>query len=59
VVASLNLGARTLPEALSRNVVAEVMGQERPEEVVVVGGHFDSWDVGQGAHDDAGGCVAA
>src|SRR5690606_29453071 len=55
----LTMGARTLPDAQSRNVVAEVRGSEFPEEVVVLGGHIDSWDVGQGAMDDAGGVVAA
>jgi carboxypeptidase Q len=40
-------------------VVAEVRGAERPDEVVVLGGHIDSWDVGQGAMDDGGGSVAA
>ena len=43
----------------SRNVMAEVVGWEFPDEVVVLGGHSDSWDVGQGAMDDAGGVVAA
>jgi len=37
--------------------MCEIVGREKPEEVVVVGGHIDSWDVGQGAHDDAQGCV--
>ncbi|MDX1547482.1 MAG: M28 family metallopeptidase [Rhodothermales bacterium] len=55
----LMMEAQTLPDARSRNVVAELVGRERPEEVVVLGGHIDSWDVGQGAMDDAGGCVAA
>jgi carboxypeptidase Q len=55
----LTMGARTLPDAPSRNVVAEVVGRERPDEVVVLGGHIDSWDVGQGAMDDGGGSVAA
>jgi carboxypeptidase Q len=40
-------------------VIAEIVGHERPEEVVVLGGHIDSWDVGQGAMDDGGGSVAA
>lgn len=58
-VVKLVMNARTLPDALSRNVVAELRGWEKPEEVVVLGGHIDSWDVGQGAMDDAGGSVAA
>jgi carboxypeptidase Q len=59
VVVTLRMGAHTLPDAPSRNVVAEVVGREKPEEVVVLGGHIDSWDVGQGAMDDGGGSVAA
>ena len=56
---TLTMNARTLPDAPSRNVVAEVVGREKPDEVVVLGGHIDSWDVGQGAMDDGGGAVAA
>lgn len=59
IVLTLKMGARTLPDAPSRNVVAELRGSERPDEIVVMGGHIDSWDVGQGAMDDAGGSVAA
>jgi carboxypeptidase Q len=59
LVVRLRMEARTEPDAPSRNVVAELRGRERPDEVVVMGGHIDSWDVGQGAHDDAGGVVAA
>lgn len=55
----LKMDAKTLPDVPSRNVVAEIVGRERPDEVVVMGGHIDSWDVGQGAMDDAGGSVAA
>ncbi|HSU15136.1 M28 family metallopeptidase [Longimicrobium sp.] len=55
----LTMGARTLPDAPSRNVVAEIVGSERPDEVVVISGHLDSWDVGTGAMDDGGGSVAA
>ena len=58
-VVRLTMGAKTLAPARSRNVIAEIRGSERPDEVVVIGGHFDSWDVGTGAMDDAGGCVAA
>ncbi|MBT8488721.1 MAG: M20/M25/M40 family metallo-hydrolase [Gemmatimonadetes bacterium] len=55
----LKMEAKTQPDALSRNVMAEIVGTEFPDEVVVLGGHIDSWDVGQGAMDDAGGVVAA
>jgi carboxypeptidase Q len=54
----LTMGARFLPDAESANVVAEIKGREKPEEVVLIGGHIDSWDVGQGAQDDGGGIVA-
>jgi carboxypeptidase Q len=43
--------------ALSANLVAELPGRERPEEIVLLGGHLDSWDVGTGAMDDADGCL--
>lgn len=55
----LRMEARTLPDTWSRNVVAELVGTEFPEEIIVFGGHIDSWDVGQGAMDDAGGTVVA
>ena len=54
VTVKLVMGARNLPDAPSRNVVAELRGREKPDEVVVIGGHIDSWDVGQGAMDDGG-----
>jgi carboxypeptidase Q len=53
----LKMEAAFLPDADSANVVAEIRGRERPDEVIVVGGHFDSWDVGTGSTDDGGGCV--
>jgi carboxypeptidase Q len=59
VVIRLQMNAQTMPPAQSRNVVAEIVGSEFPDEVIVMGGHIDSWDVGTGAMDDAGGCVAA
>ena len=59
IVVNLKLEAQTLPDVPSRNVVAELRGREKPDEVVVLGGHIDSWDVGTGAMDDAGGCIAA
>ena len=41
----------------SYNVIAEIKGSEKPEEIIVVGGHLDSWDLGDGSHDDGAGCV--
>jgi carboxypeptidase Q len=53
----LTMEAKFLPDADSFNVVGEIRGREHPDEVVVIGGHFDSWDVGTGATDDGGGCI--
>lgn len=55
----MKLACSTLPDAPSANVVGEITGWEKPNEVIVVGGHLDCWDKGQGAHDDGGGCVQA
>lgn len=55
----LKMEAKFLPDAESANVIAELKGSEKPDEVILIGGHFDSWDVGQGAHDDGGGCIVA
>ena len=55
----LKMEAKFLPDAESANVIAEVKGTERPDEIVLISGHYDSWDVGQGAHDDGGGCIMA
>ena len=59
VTVRLEMAAATYPDVTGRNVIAEIRGRERPEEIVLIGGHIDSWDVGQGAQDDAGGCVAS
>ncbi len=56
---SLKMGARLLPDADSGNAIAEIVGREKPDEVVVIGGHIDSWDVGDGSSDDGAGCLAA
>ena len=59
VTLRLKMSAKFLPDAESANVIGELKGTERPDEVVLVSGHFDSWDVGQGANDDGGGCIVA
>ena len=46
---------KTLPDAPSYNVIGEIKGSENPDEIIVIGGHLDSWDVGHGAHDDGAG----
>jgi hypothetical protein len=48
---------QTLPDAPSFNVIGEVRGSSRPTEYILVGGHLDAWDLGEGAHDDGAGCV--
>lgn len=55
----LEMSAESRPDAKSANVIGEVPGGDRADEVVVIGGHIDSWDVGQGAHDDGAGIVTA
>jgi hypothetical protein len=47
------------PDVKSYNVIGEIKGTEKPDEIIVVGGHLDSWDVGHGAHDNGTGCVQA
>ena len=59
VTLRLEMSAAERGRATNRNIIAEIRGREKPDEVVVLGGHIDSWDVGQGAQDDGGGCVAA
>jgi len=51
----LVLTPRMLPDAMSANVIAEIRGSEHPEEIVLIGGHLDSWDLGTGAIDDGSG----
>ena len=55
----LVLTPRTLPDAIDHNVIGDLQGSERPDEVVVVSGHLDSWDLGTGAIDDAAGVAVA
>ncbi|MGI8744562.1 MAG: M20/M25/M40 family metallo-hydrolase [Bryobacteraceae bacterium] len=53
----LEMEAKTVADAESANVIGEIRGREKPEEIVVMGGHIDSWDVGAGAQDDGSGCI--
>lgn len=53
----LQMSCRQLPDAPSFNVVGEIKGSEKPGEIILAGGHLDSWDLGQGAHDDGAGVV--
>lgn len=55
----LMLSCKTYPDAPSANVIGEIRGSELPNEVICVGGHLDSWDLGRGAHDDGAGIVQA
>ena len=55
----LTMEAHFEPDAQSYNVIGEIRGRETPDEIVVVSGHYDSWDVGTGMMDDGGGCIAA
>ena len=58
IVVRLKMEAHFEPDVESANVIGELTGRERPDEIVLVSGHLDSWDVGAGASDDGGGCVA-
>lgn len=53
----IKLNCKTLPDILSYNVIADLKGTEKPNEIIIVSGHLDSWDAGVGAHDDGGGCI--
>ena len=53
----IKMNCETLEDAPSHNVVGELIGNEFPNEIITIGGHLDSWDVGQGAHDDGAGCM--
>ncbi len=59
VTVHLEMQAHAEPDVDSANVIGEIPGSEKPGEVVVIGGHLDSWDVGAGAQDDGSGCITA
>lgn len=56
-VLRIQMQARMAADAQSANVIGEIRGRERPDEIVLLGCHFDSWDVGTGTSDDAVGCI--
>jgi carboxypeptidase Q len=49
--------AKMLPDTIGHNVIGEIRGSEFPDEIITIGGHLDSWDPAEGAHDDGAGCV--
>lgn len=53
----MKMNCKQFPDALSYNVIGELKGTEFPEEIITAGGHLDSWDLAEGAHDDGAGCV--
>lgn len=57
VKVSLKTNGHFLPDTIGHNVIGELKGSEFPDEIIVVGGHLDSWDNCEGAHDDGAGCV--
>ena len=59
ITAHIRNNPQILDSVLSHNVVAEIRGSEYPDEIILIGGHLDSWDLGGGAHDDGAGCVHA
>jgi carboxypeptidase Q len=53
----MEMDCRSFPDAISYNVIAEIKGSEFPNEIITFGGHLDSWDAGEGAHDDGAGVI--
>ncbi|MBM78755.1 MAG: peptidase M28 family protein [Crocinitomicaceae bacterium] len=56
-LAKMKLSCKILDDKVSHNVIAEIKGSVYPEKIILVGGHLDSWDIGEGAHDDGAGVV--
>ena len=54
---SMELSCQQKPDTISYNVIGEITGNQFPNEVILVGGHLDSWDIGEGAHDDGAGVI--
>ena len=59
VTVRLNSNGHFLPDTIGHNVIGELRGSDFPDEIITVGGHLDSWDNCEGAHDDGAGCVQA
>ena len=57
LTATIKTNGYFLPDTIGHNVIAELKGSEFPDEYITIGGHLDSWDVGEGAHDDGAGIV--
>lgn len=57
VTAFIRSNAKMLPDTIGHNVIGEIKGSEFPDEIITIGGHLDSWDPAEGAHDDGAGCV--
>jgi len=55
----LKMSCRTVGQVPSANVVGEIVGTDRPQDIILVGGHLDSWDLAVGAHDDGAGCAVS
>ncbi len=53
----IKLNCQNLQPVTSHNVIGQLTGYEKPNEIILLGGHLDSWDLGTGAHDDGSGCV--
>jgi carboxypeptidase Q len=54
---AMEMDCRTLPDVPSFNVIGELKGRKSPDEFITIGGHLDSWDLGEGAHDDGAGVI--
>jgi carboxypeptidase Q len=59
IIVTLNMQAKQYNDSLSRNLLIDILGATKPDEVVMVGGHMDSWDLAEGAMDDGGGAVTS
>ncbi|AEW03223.1 peptidase M28 [Niastella koreensis] len=54
---NLTTNGKMLPDTVAHNIIGEITGSEFPDQIITIGGHLDSWDPAEGAHDDGSGCV--